>query len=73
MVETLHCNVSTTSKKGRTMFLQEATPDTVTYMLMGYAVFFIFPALFIASLWWRQRNLQKDLEVLDELKREDKA
>lgn len=54
------------------MFLQEATPDTIGYMLMGYAVFFIFPALFIASLWWRQRNLQKDLEVLEELKQEKK-
>lgn len=55
------------------MFLQEATPDTMTYMLMGYTVFFLFPALFIASLWWRQRNLQKDLDVLEELQREDKA
>jgi hypothetical protein len=54
------------------MFLQDATPETLNYMLMGYAVFFILPALFIASLWWRQRNLQKDLDVLEELKRDAK-
>ena len=54
------------------MLLQSATPETFNYMLMGYAVFFGLPLLFILSLWWRQRNVEKDLEVLEELKREKK-
>jgi hypothetical protein len=39
-------------------------------MLVGYAVFFGLPLVFILSLWWRQRNLEKDVEVLEELKQE---
>lgn len=52
------------------MLFQDAPPDTLIQMLMGYAVFFGLPLLFILSLWWRQRNLEKDVEVLEDLKRE---
>ena len=52
------------------MLLQTTTPDTFGYMLIGYAFFFGLPMLFGLSLWLRQRNLEKDLEVLHELKHE---
>lgn len=50
--------------------LLETTPDTFGYMLAGYIVFFSLPLLFILRLWLRQRNVKKDLEMMEELKRE---
>lgn len=52
------------------MLLQDAPPDTLIQMLVGYAVFLGLPLLFVLSLWWRQRNVEKDVEVLEELKKE---
>lgn len=52
------------------MLLQEAPPETLAYMLIGYAIFLGLPLFFILSLWWRQRNLEKDVEVLEELRKE---
>ena len=52
------------------MLLQTTTPDTFGYMLLGYAFIFGLPLLWGLSLWLRQRNLEKDLEVLEQLKQE---
>jgi len=49
-------------------FLQEAPADTTSYMIAGYAVIFGVMLLYLISLLVRQRNLQKDLEVLEEIK-----
>lgn len=47
------------------IFLQ--TADTTSYMILGYAV--IFGALFLhlASFFVRNRNLHRDLEMLEKL------
>lgn len=50
------------------MMLQEATPDTIGYMLFGYGVILGTMALFVLSLVSRFRNLRKDLELLEEIK-----
>ena len=56
------------------MLLQATTtPETFGYMLAGYALFFGLPLVFIVSLWLRQRNLEKDLELMEELKPEKKS
>lgn len=39
-------------------------PDTVNYMLLGYAVLFGMPLLYVLTWWLRRRNLEKDLEML---------
>lgn len=52
------------------MFFQEAPPDTSGYMIAGYAVFFVISAIYLLSLILRQRNLERDLEVLDAIKAE---
>ena len=39
-------------------------------MIAGYVVIFGLMGLFIASLVTRVRNLKKDMEMLDELKKE---
>lgn len=49
------------------MFFQEPTPDTSGYMIAGYAVVFIVMSLYVASLYLRNRNLNRDLEMLEEL------
>jgi len=45
----------------------EPTPDTSAYMIAGYAVFFIVSAIYVISLFVRNRSLQRDLETLEDL------
>lgn len=45
------------------------TPDTTNYMILGYAVFSVVMAVYLASLFIRFRNLKQDLEVLEELEK----
>lgn len=45
----------------------EPTPDTSAYMIAGYAVFFIVSAIYVVSLFVRNRSLQRDLETLENL------
>ena len=49
------------------MMLQEATPDTYGYMLLGYGVILGTMVLFVASLVSRFRNLRRDLELMEEV------
>jgi len=49
------------------MFFQSGTPDTSGYMIAGYAVAFIVMALYVASIYWRNRNLKQDMEMLHEM------
>jgi hypothetical protein len=46
---------------------QTATPNTDSYMIAGYVVFFIVMILYLGSLVLRHRNLVQDYEVLQEL------
>ena len=52
------------------MLFQEATPNTVGYLVAGYAVIFGLMGLFLLSLISRWRNLKKDLALLDELEKD---
>jgi hypothetical protein len=49
---------------------QEGPANTTNYMIAGYAVIFGVMLLYLISLMVRQRNLQKDLEVLQEIQGE---
>lgn len=49
------------------LLLQEGPADTTSYMIAGYAIIFGVMLLYLISLIVRQRNLQKDLEVLEEI------
>jgi len=53
------------------MFFQEAPADTTTFMIAGYAVIFGVMLLYIISLNIRKRNLERDLEVLQEIETEE--
>jgi hypothetical protein len=45
----------------------EPTPDTLAYLMAGYAAFWVLSFAFVFSLWARTRNLEKDIEVLRQL------
>ena len=49
------------------MFFQEPTPDTSGYMIAGYAIAFIVMSLYVVSLYLRNRNLEQDLTMLEEM------
>ena len=52
------------------MFFQDSTPDTSGYMIAGFAIAFIVMALYVASIYLRNRNLHQDMILLEEM---DKA
>jgi hypothetical protein len=45
----------------------ETTPNTVNYLILGYAVLLGVPVLYLFSWYLRRRNLEKDLEVIQSL------
>jgi len=53
------------------MFFQEAPADTTTFMIAGYAVIFGVMLLYVISLNIRKRNLERDLDVLQEIEAEE--
>jgi hypothetical protein len=52
--------------------LVSITPDTSGYMFLGYGFLFVAMALYLASLYIRQRNTRRDLELLEELEEKEK-
>ncbi len=55
------------------MFLLDQTPDTVTYMLAGYAVLLGFPILYALSWVLRRSGLKRELELLKIMQAEKDA
>jgi hypothetical protein len=53
--------------------LLDDTPNTVVYMLAGYAVLLGFPLLYAASWFWRRRRLKRELDMLQALAKEKAA
>ena len=45
------------------------TPDTSGYMIAAYAVAFLVMALYVFSIYLRNRNLRQDLTTLEELEK----
>ena len=54
------------------LILQEAPAETSSYMVIGYAVIFTVLAIYLFSMYTRNRNLDQDLQVLEELQPKDK-
>jgi hypothetical protein len=49
------------------LFLQNGPAETTSYMVAGFIVIFGMMALYLLSQIVRTRNLEGDLEILDEL------
>ena len=54
------------------MLFQDAIPDTSSYMILGYAFFFVVSAIYLASFFIRSRNLKRDMSMLEEMEKESK-
>jgi hypothetical protein len=53
------------------VLLQEGPANTTSYMVAGYAIIFGVMLIYLISLLVRQRNLNRDLEVLEEIQVEE--
>lgn len=53
--------------------MNDTVPNTLNYMLMGYAVFFGSLGFYVLSWFFRRRNLEKDIELLSSLEAEAKS
>jgi hypothetical protein len=53
------------------VLLQEGPANTTSYMIAGYTIIFGVMLIYLISLLVRQRNLNKDLEVLEEIQVEE--
>ena len=51
------------------MFLQNGTPDTSEYMIAGYVISFLVMGFYLASIYLRNRNLKRDLSMLEEMEK----
>ncbi len=50
------------------MFFQTtSTPDTSGYMIAGFAIAFLLMALYVISIYVRNRNLTQDMTLLKEM------
>jgi hypothetical protein len=49
------------------------TPDTTSYLILGYVVFFTVMVIYLFSLYWRGRNLTQDVELLEDLEKQGKG
>ncbi len=48
--------------------MPDATPDTVAYLILALAVVAIIAVGYVASIALRYRSLQKDLQVMEQLR-----
>lgn len=55
------------------MFFLQETPNTTGYLIAGYAVILSVIAIYLVSLYLRNRNMNQDLEMLEELEKEGRS
>lgn len=55
------------------MVFDNVTPNTVNYLIAGYAVLLGLPLLYIVSWVVRRRNLKRQMELLETLAKEKEA
>jgi len=55
-----------------TSILLQAPAETTRYMVAGYLVIFSVMSLYILSLFIRRRNLERELQILDEMEQNQK-
>lgn len=49
------------------MFLQSGTIDSTPYLILGYVIIGGVGLGYVLTLWFRQRGLKRDLEVIERL------
>jgi CcmD family protein len=51
--------------------LADQPPDTVAYLILGYVIIGAVGLGYIVTLLLRQRNLRRELDVLERLEKDD--
>ena len=51
--------------------LLQDTPNTANFLYIGFSIMLGLLALYVASLSFRRRNLQKDLDLIESLKADE--
>ena len=51
--------------------LLDEPPDTVSYLILGYVIIGVVGLGYVITLVVRQRNLRRDLDVLEKLDKDD--
>jgi hypothetical protein len=54
------------------LLLLDPTPDTVSYLILGYIFLIGMPVLYVLSWYARQRSLKRDLETIEMLKADER-
>jgi hypothetical protein len=49
------------------MFLQQGPAETTNYMILGFALIFIPMLIHLWSIYIRNKNLEQDLALMEEL------
>jgi hypothetical protein len=51
----------------------QTPPDTISYLIVGYAIIGGIGLLYVLSLLLRQRSLKRDLDVIERLYLDDES
>lgn len=51
--------------------MTETTPDTLNFLYLGLGSVLLFVGGYIATIWARHRNLEKDMDLIRELADEE--
>lgn len=51
----------------------DTLPDTSNYMILGYAIAFITMGIYLFSMYMRNANLKRDLEMLESMEKENSS
>jgi hypothetical protein len=55
------------------LLFETATPDTAPYLLLGYVIIGGVGLIYVISLLVRQRNLKRDLDIIERLQRDEEG
>jgi hypothetical protein len=53
------------------LLFQTPTPDTTSYLIIGYVIIGAIGLGYVISLVMRQRSLKRDLDVIDVLRQDE--
>ncbi len=53
------------------LLFQSGPPDTTSYLILGYVIIGGIGLVYVASLLLRQRNLRRDLDLIEQLESGD--
>lgn len=50
----------------------ESIPNTTNYMIAGFVISFVTMGIYVLSIYIRNKNLKRDLEMLEDMEKNGK-